>query len=355
MDVIVAYLDTMFTPYPDTPRMAEAKAELRAMMEDAYTELIAQGRSQNEAVGQVITEFGNLDELAATLGISAEVHGATSSAQMGSDGVASSPAPTAAAPTYAPVTLPEAQAYAGAVHSTRYRVAGAVAAFVVSPALLIPLTLAGSNPRFPLSSDAGVLIGVIVLLMIVAAGVAVLVGTARELSPFQRISEGHFSPDAQVSAWASALKASVEAHRVNRLALAVGLWILAAVPTLVTALLSDEGGPLPEESVGVGVALTLIIVAIGLVAYLPAGWAATVANQLVEAGTATTADEQPSTSITGMIAGVYWPLAAAVYLGWSFIGDAWDRSWVIWPIAGVLFAAILIVSRTLEARSRRES
>ena len=47
---------------------------------------------------------------------------------------------------------------------------------------------------------------------------------------------------------------------------------------------------------------------------------------------------------------MYWPLAAAVYLGWSFLGDAWERSWVMWPIAGVLFAAILIVFRTLEAR-----
>ena len=36
MNVIIAYLDTMFSPYPRTPRMLEAKAELQAMMEDAY-------------------------------------------------------------------------------------------------------------------------------------------------------------------------------------------------------------------------------------------------------------------------------------------------------------------------------
>ena len=39
------------------------------MMEDKYTELIASGMRENEAVGTVITEFGNLDELAESLGI----------------------------------------------------------------------------------------------------------------------------------------------------------------------------------------------------------------------------------------------------------------------------------------------
>ena len=74
MNVIIAYLETMFSPYPQTPRLLEAKSELQAMMEDAYNGLIASGSSHNEAVGQVITDFGNLDELAPVLGISAEIH-----------------------------------------------------------------------------------------------------------------------------------------------------------------------------------------------------------------------------------------------------------------------------------------
>ena len=39
------------------------------MMEDKYTELIREGRTENEAIGIVISEFGNLDELAEDLGI----------------------------------------------------------------------------------------------------------------------------------------------------------------------------------------------------------------------------------------------------------------------------------------------
>ena len=66
MDTIDNFLDAMFAPYPATPRLLEAKAELRTMMEDAYSDAISRGRTHNEAVGQVITDFGNLEELAPT-------------------------------------------------------------------------------------------------------------------------------------------------------------------------------------------------------------------------------------------------------------------------------------------------
>ena len=73
MDTIETFLDNMFAPYPTTPRLTEARAELRAMMEDAYNDAIAQGKTHNEAVGQVITDFGNLHELAPVLGIAQDI------------------------------------------------------------------------------------------------------------------------------------------------------------------------------------------------------------------------------------------------------------------------------------------
>ena len=45
------------------------------------------------------------------------------------------------------------------------------------------------------------------------------------------------------------------------------------------------------------------------------------------------------------IAGVYWALATVIYLGWSFITMAWDRTWIVWPIAGVLYGLLTAVLR----------
>jgi len=32
----------------------------------------------------------------------------------------------------------------------------------------------------------------------------------------------------------------------------------------------------------------------------------------------------------------------------SFIGGAWDKSWIVWPIAGVVYGVVLAVARVLK-------
>jgi len=44
--------------------------------------------------------------------------------------------------------------------------------------------------------------------------------------------------------------------------------------------------------------------------------------------------------IIATLSSVYWPLMVAIYLFWSFIGNAWSKSWMLWPVAGVVFGAI---------------
>ncbi|MCR5196961.1 MAG: permease prefix domain 1-containing protein [Pseudobutyrivibrio sp.] len=73
MDTIKDYLEAMFASMPNTAEVRKAKSELLSMMEDKYNEMIADGISENTAVGTVISEFGNLDELADDLGLTKEV------------------------------------------------------------------------------------------------------------------------------------------------------------------------------------------------------------------------------------------------------------------------------------------
>ena len=75
MEAIRNYLETMFANLPNTPEVLRAKNELWQMMEDKYNELIADGKSDNEAVGTVIAEFGNLNEISEDLGIRNVVSG----------------------------------------------------------------------------------------------------------------------------------------------------------------------------------------------------------------------------------------------------------------------------------------
>jgi hypothetical protein len=69
MKVISEYLDSLFLTIPNTPETVKVKEDLLALMEDYYQELIAEGKTEPEAIGTVISEFGSIDELLDELNI----------------------------------------------------------------------------------------------------------------------------------------------------------------------------------------------------------------------------------------------------------------------------------------------
>lgn len=69
MDTIKNYLENMFVNLPKTQEVQKMKHDLLSNMEDKYNELKSEGKSENEAIGIVISEFGNIDELVNELGI----------------------------------------------------------------------------------------------------------------------------------------------------------------------------------------------------------------------------------------------------------------------------------------------
>ena len=346
MNVIHAYLETMFSPYPQTPRMLEAKTELQAMMEDAYQGFVAKGASHNEAVGRVITDFGNLDELAPVLGITGEIATrldpeaapGASNTDAPNTGASSTAAPSTA-PAYPAVTLEEAQGLAEAQHRTRYRLAIAVALFVMAAIPLIVLPTAAESGVLPIPQNAAALIGLLLLFAIVAFGVVTIIGLSREFTPFTRLREGRFSRNPVVTVWAEDLAKTHDRGRITALQISVMCWVFSPAPVLLLSLI-----PAHSERQGfwgvLGVAGTLIMVAIGLLILLPASWANTVLETVTKGGKRPDEADDEEHSLVGVIASFYWPLVVAIYLAWSFIGNAWDRSWIIWPICGVLFGAL---------------
>ena len=51
--------------------------------------------------------------------------------------------------------------------------------------------------------------------------------------------------------------------------------------------------------------------------------------------------------IKDTISSVYWLLSLTIYLGYSLVSNDWGHSWIIWPIAGVLFAIVAVIINIL--------
>ncbi len=328
MTVIDSYLDTLFAPYPDSPRLRSAREELHAMMEDKLADLQAEGLTETQALGRVIAEFGSLDEVAPVLGIEREV---TAHAQ------AASPGPLETDPRPR-LGLDDVEAYAEVIRRAQPLHALAVSTFVVCPVPLL-LLLAITTPMSSTAQNIAVAAGLTALLVLVALGVVLV--TRRDtrvhaLENGHEITDGTVTVTAQAERWVTELQRRESARTSVQRGIAIGLFILCAVPIIVLAVLSNDDSP----NAILGVCLTLLMVSIGVHLMLRAGWADHVAESLLAADRGDDYETiTRSYPALGVVLAIYWPLMVAIFLAWSFLGDAWDISWIIWPVAGVLYGA----------------
>ena len=169
-----------------------------------------------------------------------------------------------------------------------------------------------------------------------------LVQRRAAFSSVHHLIEGRFTPDPVVTAWAARERLNHETARTRRLAIAVFLWIVSALPILAASMLGPTQGS-PSGLSGVGVAISLAIIATGLSIYLPASWASSTYTTLTHPGGSggyssyRSDGEEDEDPLVGFVASIYWPATVAIYLLWSFIFTAWAISWIIWPIAGIMF------------------
>lgn len=64
MEVFNTYLNNIFAAYQETEQALRLKESLLMTMEEKYHDLMLEGLSHDAAVGKVMSEFGNIDELA---------------------------------------------------------------------------------------------------------------------------------------------------------------------------------------------------------------------------------------------------------------------------------------------------
>ena len=213
MSVIDSYLETLFSPYPGSPRMQEAKVELRAMMEGQYQGLREDGLTESQALGKVIAEFGSLEEVSSVLGIDREIHGG--------------PAGSETAEPMEHLTLERMREYTAAVRGSQLFSALAVPLFVLCP---VPLLLLFAFDGQSSPATWTVAAGLVILLVMVTAGVLILVLRESRLADFEDIEEGRPPMTAQVRSYARNLRREERRGYAVATAVAISLWALSAVP-----------------------------------------------------------------------------------------------------------------------------
>ncbi len=240
-----------------------------------------------------------------------------------------------------PVSMEEANAYMDLVKETAPKFATAIPAIVMSP---IPLLLLGSFAEMhpeKYSEDLFGGIGIAILLLVVLIAVVPIILSGMRLSKYEYLEKEEIGLLYGVRGIIEKRKEEYEETFRQGIVIGVILIIAGVIPLILAGALGANNF---VASIFVCVLLCFVAAAVHL--FVGRGIVHDSFAKLLQEG-----DYSPEMKRGGKkvekIAGIYWCTVTAIFLAWSFLSNAWGISWVIWPVAGVLFGAIACAVRVI--------
>lgn len=238
------------------------------------------------------------------------------------------------------VSMEEANQYLDMKSRGSRIVANATSLCILSP---VPLIVLGTM------TEDHIFVGfsLIFLLMLVAIAVYLFVNYGLHESHMQHLEKESFETEYGVSGMVRERREQYEPTFTRNIAIGVVLCILSVIPIIMAGVMEVE-----DYMSGISVGLLLIIVSIGVNILIRAGMIKFSYDTLLQEGEYTI-EEKHLKKKTDAFSGAYWCLIVAIYLGWSFWTNNWKFTWIIWPVAGVLYAAVLgMVKMNIEGRGK---
>ena len=238
-----------------------------------------------------------------------------------------------------------ANEYMDLVRKVSVRFALAVSILILSPVALILLGGISTYTTL-LSEGAATGIGLTVLFLMVTGAVTILILNGMKLSPYEYLEREEIALAYGVHGIVEKRKQADENRYRLSIVLGVALCILSVIPLLIAACVG-----MPELVIlgTVGVFLLMISVAVHLFIRMGMIWGS---YQKLLQEEAYTKEEKEANKKLSFFPGIYWCFVTAVYLFISFVFDNWDVSWIVWPVAGVLFAAIMGIAHQIVSKNK---
>lgn len=324
MKTILNYLDNMFMNLPNTAEVRRAKEELANMMEDKYNELIAEGKKENEAVGIVISEFGNLQELATELGLEDIMNNSATNSNVRT------------------VTKEEADEYLELSEKTSKKIAIGTMLCIYSPIVLI-LLFALQEYKMLVTEGFAISVGISVLLGMIVAAVAIFILSGMKMEKFNFLKTEKFSIDSYLDNYLKNLEDENRFGSTVLIIIAISFCILGVLPLIIVGAMYEDNDFLQI----ITVIVLLLLVGVAVYLFITAGTRQECFKVLRQVGEFSEVGKK-SNKLVDKIAGPYWMLVTVIYLAWSFVSMRWGYTWIVWPIAGILFALIAAIVNSLQ-------
>lgn len=221
------------------------------------------------------------------------------------------------------------------------KIAAGVAVCIISPVLLILLAGLAEFNRIGITENMAGGIGTTILLFIIAASVAVFIMQGMQLEKYEYLEKEVLSFEYGVTGIAEVKKEAFEPVFKKCIVTGVSLCIASVIPIMIAAAFD-----MSDLIMIYAVALLLVIVVFGVYLFVWSGMIWGSYQKLLEEGDYTR-EKKYENKKNDNLSKVYWYTMTAIYLGVSFVTRRWDTTWVIWPCAGVLYAAVCGIAAML--------
>lgn len=234
------------------------------------------------------------------------------------------------------VSLEQAHEFLAWRKTASVRIAFATFLCIISPICLFFLGLVSEEPYMYLSENiaAGIGLGVLILLVAIASAIYIICGF--KTAPYEFLEKEAFETEYGVTGMVKEKQKAYRNTYIKFNVIGTCLCILSPLALFIGAFTENDLYAL------VGFSFMIIIVGIAVVFFIVAGvrWASM--QKLLKEGEFAP-EAKKKNALEESISGIYWLVTTAIFLAWSFSTNDWEKTWIVWPVAGVVFAAVMIV------------
>lgn len=232
------------------------------------------------------------------------------------------------------VSMEEANKFLAAKTQTAKTIACGVFLCIISPICLMILSVMSEKTIYNISENVAAGIGMITLLIFIANAVTLFILSSSKTSAFEFLENEIFETSYGVTGMVKERKEDYRESYTKNIAIGVCFCVLSLVPLFAAIIISEDDLFMVSM---VAVMLALIGIGVNFIVKTCIIWESF--DKLLQEGEYSRKKKKEKIA-SSKVNTIYWSVVTAGYLAYSFISYKWHFSWIIWPVAAVLYPAV---------------
>lgn len=235
------------------------------------------------------------------------------------------------------VSMEEANKFLTAKSQTAKTIACGVFLCILSPICLMILSVMSEKSIYNISENAAAGIGMITLLIFIANAVTLFILSSSKTSAFEFLENEIFETSYGVSGMVKERKEEYRETYTKNIAIGVCFCVLSLVPLFSAIIISEN-----DMFIVSMIAVMLVLIGIGVTFIVKSCIIWESFDKLLQEGEYSKRKKKEKIA-SAKVNTIYWSVVTALYLAYSFISFNWHFSWIIWPVAAVLYPAVIAI------------